>query len=350
MQININTCDHVGEGVVGHVRENDVTQVVFDLTGWIQRYGLGTVALSVMRQGDYQPYPVPIAIEAGGRATWTVSATDTAKRGHIKAQLTYMVGTKVKKTCVYLFAVRDSLPSDGPAPEPYESWLEVLQEFTAETSANAQRAKQSEDNAKVSEDNAKISEQNAKQSEDNAEQSALSAGQSATSAGQSAESASQSAISASQSASEAENHRINAWGGAISSQEAMHDAQRHANDAKSYRNTAYTYQTNAYTYKESARGSAESASQSAQSAGASAQSAASDAQTASTAAASAITSEANAEHYADLAAQHAERAGYVIFDVDESTGEAIVTVTDAVDEAMTFIINEETGELEVTLV
>ena len=238
MQININTCDHVGEGVVGHVRENDVTQVVFDLTGWIQRYGLGTVALSVMRQGDYQPYPVPIAIEADGKATWTVSATDTAKRGHIKAQLTYMVGTKVKKTCVYLFAVRDSLPSDGPAPQPYETWLETLQAMTAETTANA--------------------------------------------------------VSASQSA--------------------------------------------------------QSASQSAQSAGASAQSASADAQTASTAAINASASSADAEHYAELAAQHAERAGYAIFDVDDQTGELIVTVTDTVDEAMTFIINEETGELEVTLV
>ena len=238
MQININTCDHVGEGVVGHVRENDVTQVVFDLTGWVQRYGLGTVALSVMRQGDYQPYPVPIAIEADGRATWTVSATDTAKRGHIKAQLTYMVGTKVKKTCIYLFAVRDSLPSDGPAPQPYETWLETLQAMTAETSANAQSASQS----------------------------------------------------------------------------------------------------------------AQSASQSAQSAGASAQLASADAQTASTAAANASASSADAEHYAELAAQHAERAGYAIFDVDDQTGELIVTVTDTVDEAMTFIINEETGELEVTLV
>ena len=238
MQININTCDHTGEGIVGHVRENGVTEVVFDLNGWIALYGLGTVALSVMRQGDYQPYPVPIALEADGKATWTVSATDTAKRGHIKAQLTYMVGTKVKKTCIYLFAVRDSLPSEGPAPQPYESWLETLQAMTAETTANA--------------------------------------------------------VSASQSA--------------------------------------------------------QSASQSAQSAGASAQSASADAQTASTAAASASTSEANAERYAELAEQSASRAGYALFDVDDQTGELIVTVSDAVDEAMTFSINEETGDLEVTLV
>ena len=58
----------------------------------------------------------------------------------------------------------------------------------------------------------------------------------------------------------------------------------------------------------------------------------------------------DAEYYADLAAQHAERAGYVIFDVDEQTGEAIATVTDVVDEAMTFAVAEANGDLEVTLI
>ena len=58
----------------------------------------------------------------------------------------------------------------------------------------------------------------------------------------------------------------------------------------------------------------------------------------------------DAEYYADLAAQHAERAGYVIFDVDEQTGEAIATVTNVVDEAMTFAVDEANGDLEVTLI
>jgi hypothetical protein len=65
---------------------------------------------------------------------------------------------------------------------------------------------------------------------------------------------------------------------------------------------------------------------------------------------SAEESAGEAEHYADLAAQHAESAGYVIFDVDEQTGEAIATVTDAVDEAMTFAVDEANGDLEVTLI
>ena len=242
--ININPCDCMKEGVIGHVRENEVTQIVFDLSAWIAEYGLGTVALSVMRQGDLVPYPVPIAI-VDGKATWTVSATDTAKYGRIKAQLTYYVGTKRKKSNIYVLRVRESLAENGQAPEPYESWLEVLQELTAETAENAESARQS-------------------------------------------------AASAGQSASDAE--------------QSMQEAQGHADNASTSAQNAETSATNAEV------------------------------------------SALDAEHYADLAAQHAERAGYVIFDVDEQTGEAIATVTDAVDEAMTFAVDEANGDLEVTLI
>jgi len=144
--ININPCDRMKEGAIGHVRENEVTQIVFDLSAWIAEYGLGTVALSVMRQGDLRPYPVPIAI-VDGKATWTISATDTAKRGRIKAQLSYMVGTKVKKTNVYTLSTKESLPVDGDAPEAYETWLEILQTMTAETAANAQTATEAAESA-----------------------------------------------------------------------------------------------------------------------------------------------------------------------------------------------------------
>ena len=242
--ININPCDCMKEGVIGHVRENEVTQIVFDLSAWISEYGLGTVALSVMRQGDLVPYPVPIAI-VDGKATWTVSATDTAKYGRIKAQLTYYVGTKRKKSNIYVLRVRESLAENGQAPDPYESWLEVLQELTAETAANAESARQS-------------------------------------------------AVSAGQSASDAE--------------QSMQETRGYADNASTSAQNAETSATNAEV------------------------------------------SALDAEHYANLAAQHAERAGYVIFDVDEQTGEAIATVTDVVDEAMTFAVDEANGDLEVTLI
>ena len=245
MIIGINTAvTYPDPFTIGRQRENEVTQVRFDVSEWVRTYGLGTLALSVQRRRDMRPYPVPIAI-VDGAATWTISNTDTAQEGHIKAQLTYMVGTKIQKSNVYTLSTKGSLPVDGEAPEPYESWLEILQELTAETAANA-------------------------------------------------ESAQQSAASAGQGASDAER--------------SMQDAQGYADDASaSARN---------------AEGSARYASDKAD----------------------------DAEHYANLAAQHAERAGYLIFDVDEQTGEAIATVADAVDEAMTFAVDEANGDLEVTLI
>lgn len=200
--ININPCDCMKEGVIGHVRENEVTQLVFDLSAWIAKYGLGTVALSVMRQGDLVPYPVPIAI-VDGKATWTVSATDTAKYGRIKAQLSYMVGTKVKKTNVYTLSTKESLPVDGDAPEAYETWLEILQTMTAETAANAESARQSAASAGQSASDADQSMQDAQGYADNASASARNAENSAQSAEESAGEAERYADLAGQHATEA---------------------------------------------------------------------------------------------------------------------------------------------------
>ena len=200
--ININTCERMKDSIIGHVRENEVTQLVFDLSAWISEYGLGTVALSVMRQGDLVPYPVPIAI-ADGKATWTISATDTAKHGRVKAQLSYMVGTKVKKTNVYTLSTKESLPVDGDAPEAYETWLEILQGMTAETSANAESARQYAANAAQSATDAARSSQNASSSADSASASADNAQLSAQAANTSADDAERFAELAGQHATEA---------------------------------------------------------------------------------------------------------------------------------------------------
>lgn len=58
----------------------------------------------------------------------------------------------------------------------------------------------------------------------------------------------------------------------------------------------------------------------------------------------------NAKFYCELAAQHAEDAGYAFFDIDDATGEMNVTVTDTLSEHVSFEINETTGELEVIVV
>ena len=62
------------------------------------------------------------------------------------------------------------------------------------------------------------------------------------------------------------------------------------------------------------------------------------------------TYENNSKYWAEVAQQGAEFAGYALFDIDDSTGEMIVTVATNLSKEVTFAINEETGELEVALV
>lgn len=57
----------------------------------------------------------------------------------------------------------------------------------------------------------------------------------------------------------------------------------------------------------------------------------------------------NAKYYAELAAQSAEAAGYVQFDIDDSDGQMYVTVANNLDNDLTFAIDEDTGNLEVVI-
>ena len=57
----------------------------------------------------------------------------------------------------------------------------------------------------------------------------------------------------------------------------------------------------------------------------------------------------NAKHYAEVAAQHADSAGYAWFDINDQDGELYVTVANNLDNDLTFEVNENTGELEVVI-
>lgn len=57
----------------------------------------------------------------------------------------------------------------------------------------------------------------------------------------------------------------------------------------------------------------------------------------------------NARHYALVAQQGADKAGYVFFNVDNSDGEMYVTITENLAQDVTFSVNETIGELEVTV-
>jgi len=66
-------------------------------------------------------------------------------------------------------------------------------------------------------------------------------------------------------------------------------------------------------------------------------------------AASAAQSADEAEEWANKAAQSAEAAGYAEFAINDEDGQMYVTVANNLDNDLTFAINENLGELEVTI-
>lgn len=57
----------------------------------------------------------------------------------------------------------------------------------------------------------------------------------------------------------------------------------------------------------------------------------------------------NSKYWAEISRQQADKAGWAFFDIDDSTGELIVTVSENLNDDVHFEINENTGDLEVTV-
>lgn len=126
--VNINLAEAQNLNLpLGLQLENEVTEVVFDFSAWQTAYGSGDLGLSIQRPGDSQPYAGELTID-GTDATWTVSSLDIAYKGVGEIQLTYTVGTVVKKSVIYKFTVYKSLGANGEYPSPGQTWQEEIED------------------------------------------------------------------------------------------------------------------------------------------------------------------------------------------------------------------------------
>lgn len=117
--------------ILGQQLENAVTAVVFDFSAWQTEFGSGTLGLSVQRHGDTQPYAV-VPTVSGTNATWNISELDTAYKGVGEVQVTYTVGSVVKKSTVYKFTVYRSLGENGEYPSPGQTWQKEIEDELAD--------------------------------------------------------------------------------------------------------------------------------------------------------------------------------------------------------------------------
>lgn len=110
---------------VGYQEENEVTDVLFDISAWVEEYGGGTAGLRVKRpqNSEEESYELSLPISEGV-ATWTVSETDTHNKGNGKVQLKYYVGSALKESTVYTYKVGKSIVGSDDPVDPFDTWIE----------------------------------------------------------------------------------------------------------------------------------------------------------------------------------------------------------------------------------
>lgn len=133
-----------GEPVpLGRRWEHHARRIVFDISGWVETFGAGTVTLLHQRQGDEAPYPVPVTRtdadgvtgndQTGTLVQWDVTNTDTYYQCRYgKAELRYYLGTGsapvfLVKSDIYKTVVENTLGAAlAEAPVDEANWLDTL--------------------------------------------------------------------------------------------------------------------------------------------------------------------------------------------------------------------------------
>lgn len=163
------------EIILGKRGENVSTRVVFPFAkAWEELFGAGTFELIHQRHGDAAPYPCVVTVD-GPNVVWVIEDTDLAKPGAGKCEISYVVDELIAKTITYTTRVYESLSEAGPAPEPYESWVEQVLEAGAAATESAEAAANSAEAAAGSADDADADADRAEAARDEIEDMTVSA-------------------------------------------------------------------------------------------------------------------------------------------------------------------------------
>ena len=172
MILNVNSIQSVIIPAVsiGYVGEENVFDITFDYTEWVEDYGSGVLTLAYTAPGARGPDIIALEHIAEGMALWNVEKPDVASKGKGEAQLTYVVDGKIKKNEIFPVLVKRSLESSVPQADPYTRYLDTMIALGSETEQNARaaagsvlEAAEAAEDASQSAENAAVSESNAKQ-------------------------------------------------------------------------------------------------------------------------------------------------------------------------------------------
>lgn len=115
--------DYVPTINLGRQGENEVSQVIFDVSELITDYGSGTAVVVVRRPTEITTYQHDDTVQSGDTVTWTVTNADTEIAGDGNVQLFWAVDDAVAKTITYQTYIEPALMNPTDAPVSPTGWI-----------------------------------------------------------------------------------------------------------------------------------------------------------------------------------------------------------------------------------
>lgn len=219
---------------IGRVGENVVTDIQFDFSAWVEKYGAGgNFYLTVRAPKSDTSYPAMVTID-GTVATWSVTSSDLSVVGFGKVEAWYSIGDAVKASTIYDTWVGESLDGEGEVPDPYESWMQEVESYKAGAVAAAESAEQAKLDAQTAQGRAESAQTAAESARDTAVSAKETAVSARDSASNYASNASTSAATATNKAAEALSSANNAAGSATTATDKANEASESALKAEGF--------------------------------------------------------------------------------------------------------------------
>ena len=114
--------------MIGKQGENNATQIVFDLSSFVDLFGDGSATLVFHRGPDAAPYLVP-AVHTGRSLVWTVTDTDTQYDGLGAAEVRWTVNDVLAKSAVFRTMCNESITGNDPMPPAMQSWYDAMIDY-----------------------------------------------------------------------------------------------------------------------------------------------------------------------------------------------------------------------------
>ena len=125
---------------LGRLGENERTQIVFDVSEWLEEYPGASFSLTNKLPHSSEGYPCTLTSEGDGKYSWTITSAELTTEGDGECQLQAVKGDVVVKGKIYKTKIGKALDGTAEVPDPWESWITELTELQGEAEDAAEDA------------------------------------------------------------------------------------------------------------------------------------------------------------------------------------------------------------------